>query len=104
MLRFGTVKVDGASMLPTYSSGDWLAVLWGARPKVGSVVVAARATGTLVIKRAVRRESEGWWLEGDNPEASSDSRSLGPFGPEQIKGRVLFRYRRGAGSRRVFHR
>lgn len=85
-------------MLPTYGPGDWLCVAWGAMPRPGSVVIAARADGTLVIKRARRLDSEGWWLEGDNPDASRDSRNLGPFGPEQIQGRVLFRYRRGAGS------
>lgn len=85
-------------MEPTHFHDDWLVVLWGGRARPGSVVIAARADGTMVIKRASRRDEQGWWLEGDNPEASSDSRNVGPFWPQQIKGRVLFRYRRGARS------
>lgn len=98
MRRLGTVKVDGSSMEPTFAIGDWLLVLWGAKPRIGAVVVAAQADGMLVLKRVMRRVDEGWWLEGDNAIASSDSRQLGPYGPNQIKGRVLLRYRRGAKS------
>jgi phage repressor protein C with HTH and peptisase S24 domain len=87
-------------MLPTYAPGDWLVVRWGARVRVGDVVVATRGDGTLVIKRVAREHGSQWWLEGDNPAETTDSRSIGPFNSGQIKGRVLFRYRRGdrAGS------
>lgn len=85
-------------MLPTFGPGDWLVVMWGAAPKVGRVVIAEEADGTLVIKRVTGQNEQGWWLEGDNPEVSRDSRRLGPFWPEKIRGRVLFRYKRGAGS------
>ena len=33
-----------------------------------------------------------YWLVGSNPEASTDSRSLGPFGAREIRAIVLFRY------------
>lgn len=94
-MKIGTVAVEGRSMLPTYGPGDWLLVRWGARPRVGGVVLARRGDGARVIKRVSRREEHGWWLEGDNPEESIDSRNLGPFADAHIEGVVLFRYRRG---------
>jgi phage repressor protein C with HTH and peptisase S24 domain len=86
-------------MVPTFESGDWLVVCWGARPRIGDVVVAARADGTEVIKRIKSVDGAQWWLEGDNPDESTDSRSVGPFETTQIKGKVLFRYRRGDAAR-----
>jgi len=47
----------------------------------------------LTVKRAVRRDAEGWWVEGDNPPESTDSRQFGAVPPESIRGRVLFRLR-----------
>lgn len=81
-------------MLPTYRPGDWLIVWWGARPRVGDVVLARRADGTQVIKRITGWVDGEWWLEGDNAAESIDSRRVGPFGSDQIQARVLFRYRR----------
>lgn len=98
-MKIGTVAVQGRSMLPTFADGDWLVVWWGGAVRVGDVVVAHRADGTPVIKRAMRLEGGRWWLEGDNPEESTDSRSVGPFEIGQIKGRVLFRYRRANAAR-----
>jgi phage repressor protein C with HTH and peptisase S24 domain len=86
-------------MSPTYSPGDWLVVCWGARAKAGDVVVAARADGTEVIKRIKQVQGGQWWLEGDNPAESTDSRSIGPFDRNQIKAKVLFRYWRGNAAR-----
>lgn len=89
-------------MEPSFRQGDWLVVLWGGKPRIGRVVVAAQShhVGQLVIKRVIRQVDDppGWWLEGDNSVASSDSRQLGPYSSQQIRGRVLFRYRRGAKS------
>jgi hypothetical protein len=41
-------------------------VRWASRPE------------QLSVKRAVRPEGEGWWVLGDNPLGSTDSRALGP--------------------------
>jgi hypothetical protein len=62
-------------------------------------VVVARHPGRpdlLIVKRAVRREPDGWWLASDSPAAGAvDSRAFGVVPSSLIEGRVLWRYRRG---------
>ncbi|MGN6090379.1 MAG: nickel-type superoxide dismutase maturation protease [Actinomycetales bacterium] len=99
--RFGTVAVEGRSMLPAYVPGDWLLVRYGAEIRPGDVVLAARPDrpGLVILKRAVRATADGWWLLGDNASESDDSRLFGSVPTEAVLGRVLLRYRRGAGDR-----
>ena len=55
----------------------------------------------LLVKRAMRQESGGWWLDSDNPDAGAvDSRRFGPVPPELIEGLVLLRYRRARRASR----
>ena len=84
-------------MSPALGAGDVVLVRWGARPRAGQVVVASWPDhpGVLVVKRAVREVPGGWWLEGDNPAASDDSRERGPVPASGVRGRVLLRLRRG---------
>jgi type IV secretory pathway protease TraF len=75
-------------MLPTYQPGT---IIFGLRllsPKVGSVVVAS-LDGLEIIKRVVRMCGEEYFLQGDNAEASSDSRKYGWFPREAIKSVVI---------------
>jgi len=85
------------SMLPTLQPGDWLLARRSRRVRPGQIVLArhpGRPT-LLLVKRAVRRESGGWWLESDNPAPGAvDSRSFGPVPPALIVGVLLFRYHR----------
>jgi nickel-type superoxide dismutase maturation protease len=95
--RLSAVVVDGDSMLPALRPRDCLLVLVGARVRPGDVVVAMRphVEGLLLVKRAVRREESGWWLESDNPGAGmDDSRAFGALPDRDLVGRVLFRYYR----------
>jgi nickel-type superoxide dismutase maturation protease len=93
------VAVAERSMEPALLPGDWLLVWRGLRsggqPRPGQVVVA-RHPGKpelLLVKRVIRRESDGWWLKSDNPDvAAIDSRRFGPVPPELVVGRVLGRY------------
>lgn len=76
------VTVRGPSMAPTLRSGDRvLAYRVGAsrRMRPGSVVLASWVArpDLLAVKRVVRVESTGHWVEGDNPYASDDSRTYG---------------------------
>ncbi|HVL85806.1 MAG TPA: S26 family signal peptidase [Pseudonocardia sp.] len=79
-MRWRRVAVRGPSMSPTLTDGDVLLVRFGAAARPGDVVLARwpRRPGQLSVKRAVRRDGDGWWVLGDNPFGSTDSRVLGP--------------------------
>jgi nickel-type superoxide dismutase maturation protease len=85
------VLVQGPSMVPTLRSGDALVVRRTSRVRTGDVVVARfRARpGLLVVKRAVRPQQGGWWIQGDNPLITDDSRA---YGVADVIGRVVIRY------------
>ena len=80
------VRVRGPSMAPTLADGDVLLVRPARRPHVGDVVVVRwdARPGQLSVKRAVRPEEGGWHVLGDFPEASTDSRTLGPARVEAV--------------------
>ena len=103
-----TIEVSGSSMSPKYHHGDWLLfrsirfVGRGKAPKlhklialVGMVIVVERdeMPGIYLIKRAIRVEESGLWVEGDNKSASTDSRNWGVVRPHEIRGVVLLRYK-----------
>jgi nickel-type superoxide dismutase maturation protease len=85
------VLVNGPSMAPALKSGDALLVRRGGRVRAGNVVVARFRTrpDLLVVKRAVREKDGGWWIQGDNPLITDDSRA---YGVADVIGRVLIRY------------
>jgi phage repressor protein C with HTH and peptisase S24 domain len=85
------VLVRGPSMAPTLRDGDALLVRRGARARAGDVVVARFRSrpGLLVVKRAIREQDGGWWIEGDNEFVADDSRA---YGVADVIGRVLVRY------------
>jgi phage repressor protein C with HTH and peptisase S24 domain len=78
-------------MVPALHSGDALLVWRGGRVKAGDVVVARFRSrpDLLVVKRAMRPEDGGWWIQGDNELIEDDSRA---YGVADVIGRVLFRY------------
>ena len=67
-------------MSPTLGDGDVVLARFGATPQAGDVVLVGWTArpGQLSVKRAVRPHDDGWWVLGDNPFGSTDSRSLGP--------------------------
>ena len=91
-MRIGLAVVHGRSMLPTLAPGDRLLVRYGARPRPGALVVV-RLPGDrpLAVKRAVRREPEGWWVERDNPSEGVDSWALGAVPDQDVVAVVLAR-------------
>lgn len=96
------VAVAGASMEPTLQDGDWLLarrVRDGAAVQAGEVVLVEHPArdGLLLVKRALRRTAEGWWVEGDNPDASDDSRTFGVVPDARVRARVLVRYHPSPG-------
>lgn len=77
-------------MTPALRHGDTVVVRHGALVRPGDIVLARfRALpDLLVLKRAVRRHEDGWWLASDNPFAGGDSTS---HGVADVEARVLVR-------------
>jgi signal peptidase I len=101
------VRIDGRSMYPVLLPGeralfDRLAFVRD-RPRRGDIVLAVRLArpGRRMVKRIAgapgdlvqdggepRLLARGeYWLLGDNPAESTDSRTLGPFGRRQLLAR-----------------
>ena len=105
--HFKKVEVRGDSMSPNYNDGDWLLFrLLPAKSKanelVGKVVLIQRRSNLgedfLQVKRVTKvhndtNETE-IWVEGDNKEKSTDSRTWGALDSSEVIGRLLLRYRR----------
>jgi signal peptidase I len=101
------VSVKGSSMTPTLLPGDHLLVRPVRRLRRGDMVVVRdpHAEGRWVVKRvaalpgqsvtvdgATLHAGDGLIVLGDNPAQSTDSRSYGPVSPEDVHGRVWYRY------------
>ncbi len=115
--KYSTVLVEGESMLPTYSPGDWLMAKWGGyflkkrgnspltllgnlmgnRVVVGDVVVIERPEqpGIFYIKRIteVKLESFQIFVSSDNPEGT-DSRQWGWLPVLSVRAKVVSRVRK----------
>jgi signal peptidase I len=111
--KYSTVLVEGDSMLPTYSPGDWLMTKWGNyalkssgfslgnlfgdRFKVGDVAVIERPEypGIYYIKRIteVRHETNQIFVSSDNPEGT-DSRQWGLLPVSSVQAIVVSRVRK----------
>ncbi len=92
--QFGMARVSGPSMTPTLVDGDRVLVRYGGAIRPGSVVMLAHPTrdDLLLIKRAVRQQSDGrWWVLGDNPYTGGDSTDFGAVPAELIVARALLR-------------
>lgn len=103
LLPWGFADVAGGSMLPNLADGDRVLVRYGARVRPGDVVLAIRPDrpGVVMLKRARERVEGGWWLLGDNPFRSTDSREFGPVPEALVLGRVRAVRRGRARWRRV---
>ncbi|GAA2244073.1 S26 family signal peptidase [Streptomyces ruber] len=100
LLPFGVAEVTGPSMVPTLRHGDRLLVHYGARVRVGDVVVLRHPfqQDLLVVKRVAERREGGWWVLGDNPYAGGDSTDYGTVPEDLVVGTVRLRYRPRSGS------
>lgn len=87
------LAVAGASMEPTLSHGDWVVARRGGRIGPGDLVVVEHPDrpGLLLVKRVARVGPDGYWVLGDAPSASTDSRQFGPVA--DVLGRVVWRVR-----------
>lgn len=82
-------------MEPAAVNGDWWLVRRTRRFRPGAVVLLThpRRPDLMVVKRLVERRADGWWVVGDNPDHSEDSRQFGTVPEELIVGRLILRYR-----------
>ncbi len=79
-LPYSLVRIVGLSMAPGLRNGEiWLVRNGSRRVKSGSVIVFSlpNRPHLVQVKRVIRSEGEGWWVEGDNPHHSTDSRDFG---------------------------
>ncbi len=74
-------------MLPTYMPGDLVLGKRNFKPRVGQVVLVR--FHHLHIKRIRELLPNGVWIEGDNPDKSTDSRQIGAVGYDQIEAQVI---------------
>ncbi|MFZ4485756.1 MAG: nickel-type superoxide dismutase maturation protease [Candidatus Nanopelagicales bacterium] len=97
MLGLTAVRIAGPSMEPALKSGDWWLVRTVGRIRPGDVLLLRHPArpDLLVVKRAVREDPAGWWVEGDNAAWSDDSRGFGSVPRDRVIGCLLLRYRRG---------
>ena len=103
---FDFIVAQGHSMEPAIKNGTVLIVnklryglrlprqreylINWAKPKPGEVVVFYTPTGELAVKRCIEINEWGsFYVEGDNENASYDSRSYGPVHVDNIIGKVL---------------
>ncbi len=98
MWGFERREVTGASMTPTLSPGD--RVLFrriGRRPvRDGSIVLVVdpRDGATELIKRVTAVDGQVAWVVGDNPGASTDSRTFGWVPRAHLRAVMVRRYAR----------
>ena len=78
-------------MEPTLHDGDRLLLLHGAAPRLGRMAVVRLPDGVVAVKRVVRRERAGWWVERDNPAVGVDSWTVGAVPDDAVVARVLCR-------------
>ena len=86
------LRVQGDSMSPTLKSGQaLLAVSTAVVPVKPGRIIAFQRGDDLFIKRALSREGDGWYVAGDNPSRSTDSRRFGPVPETDIRATAVSR-------------
>lgn len=99
------ITVHGASMWPALAPGDRVVALPAWRLAPGEIVVVADPTerSRMLVKRvtAVDRRAGTVSVEGDNRDASTDSRAFGPVARRAVRGRVVYRYAPAGRSGRL---
>jgi nickel-type superoxide dismutase maturation protease len=108
------VEIVGASMRPTLEPGEWVLAVAASRFRRGDVVVLEHPVrpGFELVKRIVAvpgdlgpdghvLDADAFWVEGDAPDASTDSRSFGPVPRGSLLGTVRVVYHPFERRRRV---
>ena len=88
------VAVHGDSMRPVLEPGDRLVVVGVLKPRPGDVVAVAdpRDGRRVLVKRVAAVDPGGITVLGDDPTASTDSRTFGAVPRALVLGRAVYRY------------
>jgi nickel-type superoxide dismutase maturation protease len=91
VVRPRRVVVEGGSMEPTLAPGDRLLVARRRGLHPGDVVAVRDPAdrNRVLVKRVSAVLGEGVVVRGDNPGASTDSRSFGPVPTTDVLGTVI---------------
>lgn len=104
LLRPRRLEVTGWSMAPTLVPGDWVLAFRPPRFRLGDVVVVEhpQIPGYEMVKRIkgvpgqvvgdTTLAQDDWWVEGDEDQASTDSRDFGAVSGGLLKARVVVVY------------
>lgn len=82
-------QVAGSSMEPAYKPGQLvIALCWWRTLRPGDVVIVRHA-GREKLKRITCMQADSVWLEGDNSQASTDSRQFGALPLSSVVAKVM---------------
>ena len=89
-MRYRMAVVSGLSMIPTLAPGERLLVRLDGPIVLGDIVVFERAN-QFDIKRILRIEADGVFVQGDNDQVSTDSRTYGLIPHDNVIGVATYR-------------
>lgn len=89
-MRYRMAVVSGVSMIPTLAPGERLLVRLDGPIVIGDIVVFQRAN-QFDVKRILRIEVEGLFVQGDNEQVSTDSRAYGLIPHDNLIGVATYR-------------
>ena len=89
-MRYQMAVVSGLSMIPTLAPGERLLFRLDGPIVLGDIVVFKRAN-QFDVKRVLRIEATGIFVQGDNDLVSTDSRNYGLIPFDDVLGTVTYR-------------
>ena len=92
--RRRAIRVEGDSMLPDLKNGDGILINPDAQIVAGDILLAKHPfkKSVVILKRLAEIDENGnYFLVGDNPSESSDSRTFGAISAKHILGKAVCR-------------
>lgn len=89
-MRYRMAVVSGLSMIPTLAPGERLLVRLDGPIVLGDIVVFEHSD-QFDVKRILRIEADGVFVQGDNDQVSTDSRMYGLIPHDDVLGSVTYR-------------